>query len=152
RGAAACWEELGCPYEQALALSEGDADAELQALARFEQLGAQPAAARLRQRMRAQGRMGIPRGPRPTTRANPARLTSREVDVLQLLAEGLSNGEIARRLSISPKTVDHQVSAILAKLGVHSRAQASAAASALGLLPHPTVEKAALTGGNALVS
>ena len=145
QGAAARWARLGCPYEQALALSEGDADAQRQALALFEQLGAQPAAARMRQRMRAQGRTGIPRGPRPSTRANQAGLTSREVEVLRLLAEGLSNAGIARRLSTSPKTVDHHVSAILAKLEVRSRAQAITAASALGLLspqdrepPRPT--------------
>lgn len=135
QGAAARWAELGCPYEQALTLSEGDADAQRQAIALFERLGAQPAAARVRQRMRSQGRTGIPRGPHPSTRANQAGLTSREVEVLRLLAEGLSNTEIARRLSTSPKTVDHQVSAILAKLEVRSRAQAITAASALGLLP-----------------
>ena len=137
QGAAARWAEIGCPYEQALALAEGDASAQRQALALFEQLGAQPAAAHLRQRMRQQGWTGIPRGPRPSTRANQAGLTSREVEVLLLLAEGLSNAQIARRLSTSPKTVDHQVSAILAKLQVHSRSQAITAASALGLLPPP---------------
>lgn len=138
RGAAARWAELGCPYEQALALAEGDADAQRHALALFEQLGAQPAAARLRQRMRQQGRRGIPRGPRSSTRANQAGLTSREVEVLLLMAEGLSNAQIARRLSTSPKTVDHQVSAILSKLDAHSRMQALTIASALGLLPSPT--------------
>jgi DNA-binding NarL/FixJ family response regulator len=138
QGAAARWTQIGCPYEQALALSEGGADAQRQAVALFEQLGAQPAAARVRQRMRAQGRTGIPRGPRPTTRANQAGLTSREVEVLRLLAEGLSNAEIAHRLSTSPKTVDHQVSAVLAKLQVHSRLQAITVASVIGLLPPTT--------------
>ncbi|HEX6778160.1 MAG TPA: LuxR C-terminal-related transcriptional regulator [Ktedonobacterales bacterium] len=80
-------------------------------------------------------RASIPRGPRPSTRANHARLTSREVEVLLLLAEGRSNAEIACRLFTSPKTADHQVSAILSKLEVHSRAQAITAAAALGLLP-----------------
>jgi DNA-binding NarL/FixJ family response regulator len=87
--------------------------------------------------MRQQGRRGIPRGPRPSTRANQAGLTSREGEVLGLLAEGLSNAEIARRLSISSKTVDHQVSAILSKLNVHSRMQAIAVAASQGLLPSP---------------
>ncbi len=135
QGAAAWWGETGCPYEQALALAEGDADAERQALALFEQLGAQPAAARVRQRMRAQGRTGIPRGPRPSTRANQAGLTSREMEVLLLLAEGLSNAQIAHRLSTSSKTVVHHVSAIFSKLQVHSRLQAITTASTLGLLP-----------------
>jgi ATP/maltotriose-dependent transcriptional regulator MalT len=135
QGAAALWEALGCPYEQGLALGEGAAAAQRQALALFEQLGAQPAAALLRQRMRAQGRTGIPRGPLRSTCANQGGLTSREMEVLPLLAEGLSNGEIARRLSISEKTLEHHVSAILSKLGVHSRVQAITAAAARGLLP-----------------
>jgi DNA-binding CsgD family transcriptional regulator len=145
QGAAARWAQIGCPYEQALALSEGDADAERQALALFEQLGAQPAAARVRQRMRTQGRTGIPRGPRPTTRANQAGLTNRQLEVLFLLAKGLSNAEIARRLSTSEKTVDHHVSAILAKLDVHSRARAITAASALGLFSPQDREPPRLT-------
>lgn len=135
QGAAARWAKIGCPYEQALALSEGDTDAERQALSLFEQLGAQPAAARLRQRMRQQGRTGIPRGPRIATRANQAGLTIRQVEVLMLLAEDLSNAQIARRLSTSEKTVDNHVAAVFAKLEVHSRAQAIRAASALSLLP-----------------
>lgn len=134
QGAATLWTQIGCPYEQALALAEGDADAQRQALAIFEQLGAQPAAALVRQRMRQQGRPGIPRGPRPSTRANKAGLTSRQVEVLLLLAEGHSNPEIASRLSTSAKTIDHHVSAILAKLEVHSRAQAITKAHTLGLL------------------
>jgi DNA-binding CsgD family transcriptional regulator len=135
RGAAARWAELGCPYDQALALAEGDADAQRHALALFEQLGARPAAVLLRRRMRQQGRLGIPRGPHLSTRANQAGLTSRQVEVLLLLAEGRSNAEIARQLSTSFKTVDHHVSAVLSKLEVHSRAQAITTAFARGLLP-----------------
>jgi DNA-binding NarL/FixJ family response regulator len=55
--------------------------------------------------------------------------------VLLLMAEGLSNTEIAHRLSTSFKTVDHHVSAVLCKLNVRSRVQAVHAASALGVLP-----------------
>lgn len=135
RAAGDLWEQIGCPYELALALAEGDAEAQRQALGLFEQLGARPAAARLRQRMRAQGRTGIPRGPRPSTRANQAGLTNRELEVLRLLAEGLTYAEIAQRLSTSPKTVEHHVSAVFSKLEVHSRAQAMKTASALRLLP-----------------
>lgn len=151
QGAAALWEALGCPYEQALALAEGDEAAQRKAIALLEQLGAQPAAARVRQRMRQQ-RRSIPRGPRLSTRANQAGLTSRQGEVLQLLAEGLSNAKIASRLSNSHKTVEGHVSAILAKLEVRSRAQAIAAASTLGLLSHPTEEKATPNGGSARVS
>jgi DNA-binding CsgD family transcriptional regulator/tetratricopeptide (TPR) repeat protein len=135
RDAAALWAELGCPYEQALALAEGDAAAQLSALALFEQLGAQPAAALVRQRMRQQGMQGIPRGPRPSTRTNQAGLTTRQLEVLLLMAEGLSNAEIASRLSTSLHTIDHHVSAVLVKLQVHSRAQAISTAYQSGIIP-----------------
>ena len=85
--------------------------------------------------MRAAGRQNIPRGPRPTTRHNPFNLTARQMDILALLAEDLTNAEIAARLYISPKTVDHHVSAVLAKLDVHSR-QAAATVAQQYLLPN----------------
>jgi len=141
-GAAALWAQIGCPYEQALALADGDAEAMRNALALFEQLGAQPAMALVRRRLRQQGVGGIPRGPRPSTRTNQAGLTTRQLEVLRLMAEGLSNAEIASRLFTSPKTVEHHVSAVLAKLGVHSRAQAISAAHHLELLPNIGKQKA----------
>ena len=75
--------------------------------------------------------------PRSSTRSNPAHLTSREVEVLRLVAEGLTNAQIAERLFLARKTVDHHVSAILAKLGVRSRGLAAAEATRLGLVPEP---------------
>ncbi len=134
QGATALWAQISCPYEQALALADGDASAQRSALALFEQLGAQPAAALVRQRMRQQGVQGIPRGPRPSTRTNQAGLTARQQEVLLLMAEGLPNAEIASRLSTSLKTVDHHVSAVLAKLGAHSRAQAISTAYQMGII------------------
>ena len=62
---------------------------------------------------------------RAPTRENPAGLTARELEVLALLVEGLRNAEIAERLFVSEKTVDHHVSAILRKLDVPTRAQAA---------------------------
>jgi DNA-binding NarL/FixJ family response regulator len=94
----------------------------------FDDLGARPAASALREKMRREGVKGIPRGPRPRTRANPQGLTAREMQVLELIAEGLGNADIAWRLSVSIKTVDHHVSSILAKLNVHSRTQAASIA------------------------
>jgi DNA-binding CsgD family transcriptional regulator/tetratricopeptide (TPR) repeat protein len=135
QASAAEWERIGCPFERALMLSAGDRQARLAALAIFEQLGANPAARALREELRRQGERGIPRGPRPTTRANAQGLTAREMEVLHLLSEGLSNADIARHLSISPKTVDHHVSAILLKLDAHSRSEAVAAARNQHVLP-----------------
>ncbi len=112
---------MGCSFERALALAEGDTPVQLIALSILERLGARPAATALREKMRRAGVKGIPRGPRPPTRGNPEGLTAREMQVLELIADGLSNADSARRLSVSVKTVDHHVSAILAKLNVHSR-------------------------------
>jgi DNA-binding CsgD family transcriptional regulator len=122
--AAAAWERIGCPYEQALALADGDEPAQRAALDIFERLGARPMVEQVRQHLRALGIRGLPRGPRPTTRGNPAGLTTRQLEVLALLAEGLRNPEIADRLSTTPKTVEHHVSAVLAKLDARSRAEA----------------------------
>ena len=136
RAAATAWRELGCPYEQALALSRGDQDqAQLEALALLDGLGARQTAQRLRRRLRQRGNRHVPRGPTRATAANPAGLTGRQVEVLGLLAQGLSNAEIAARLSLSAKTVEHHVSALLAKLGVGSRREAAAAARRLGVAP-----------------
>ena len=133
RSAAALWKRLGMPYEQALALIEADEEAQKEALTILEKLGAGPLLAIARQRLRAGGVRRIPTGPRPSTRANLAGLTSREVEVLKLLARGHSNSELARRLHVSSRTVEHHVAAILEKLSVHSRTEAVVAAFGLGL-------------------
>jgi DNA-binding CsgD family transcriptional regulator len=127
RAAAAEWQRLGCPYEQALALSAGDHAAQLAALDLFDRLGARPAADLLRHRLQTAG-AAVPRGPRPATRRNPYALTTRQVEILRLLAAGHTNPEIALRLHLSPKTVEHHVSAVLAKLDVPSRDRAAALA------------------------
>ncbi len=134
REAAVAWDRIGCPYERAWALARGDDEARREALDLFEELGAAPAADVVRHDLKARGVRNLPRGPRATTRENPAGLTSRQLEVLALLAEGLSNADIAERLFISAKTVDHHVSAILAKLDTGTRAEAVAAAIRRGLL------------------
>jgi DNA-binding CsgD family transcriptional regulator/tetratricopeptide (TPR) repeat protein len=131
--AAERWAELGCPYEAAQSLAEGDEDGLRRALDELNRLGARPAAAIVARRLRDLGARGLPRGPRAATRTNPANLTPRELEVLGLVAGGLTNGEIAERLFLSEKTVGHHVSAILRKLGVRSRGQASAEARRLGV-------------------
>jgi DNA-binding CsgD family transcriptional regulator/tetratricopeptide (TPR) repeat protein len=132
--AADLWWKRGCPYEAALALADADDENALrQALDELLRLGASPAAAIVARRLRKRGVGGLPRGPRPATRDNPANLTRREVEVLELVAQGLRNAEIAQRLFVSRKTVDHHLSAILRKLDVDTRGEASAEAARLGL-------------------
>ena len=134
RGAAEAWGRTGCPYERARALAEGDVEARREALAAFEALGARPDAERLRRALQAAGVRGLPRGQRASTQANPHALTARELEILQLLCAGLRNAQIAERLHRSVRTVDHHVAAVLAKLGVETRAEAIAAAHAAGLV------------------
>jgi DNA-binding CsgD family transcriptional regulator len=131
--AAERWQALGCPYEAARALADGDEPALRQAHAESVRLGAAPAAGMVARRLRELGASDIPRGPRPATRANPAHLTPREMEILALIAEGRRNAEIAEHVYLSPRTVAHHVSAILAKLGVHSRTEAVREAARLGI-------------------
>jgi len=132
RGAAALWRSLGAPYEHALELAGSGRQPELlAALATLDGLGAQAAATLARRQLRRLGVTHLPRRPRPRTRANPAGLTDRQLEVLGLLAEGLTNAEIADRLVVSVRTVDHHVAAILAKLNVTSRREAARAAGRL---------------------
>jgi DNA-binding CsgD family transcriptional regulator len=142
---AAWWEERGCAFEAAMALALGDdAGAVSRALAAFERMGAAPAAALARSRLRSLGVAAIPRGPRPSTSAHPAGLTRREQEVLELIASGLTNSQIGARLFLSPKTVERHVSSLLAKLGVSSRSDAVASAQRLGSLPQTQPEGASL--------
>ena len=107
------------------------------ALGDLQRLGATAVARVVSRRLRERGVRGLPRGPRPSTRENPAGLTARELEVLALLAKGLPNARIAQRLIVSKKTVDHHVSALLRKLGVGTRGEAGAAAARLGLAERP---------------
>jgi len=132
--AAAAWRAMGCPYEEARALADGDEAAQRAALAILDKLGAKPLAERIRRQMREAGVRSVPRGAATATRSNEAGLTARELEVLALLADGRRNAEIAARLSRSARTVEHHVESILAKLEVGSRAEAVAAARRLGLV------------------
>jgi DNA-binding CsgD family transcriptional regulator len=128
------WKRRGFPYEAAMALLASDEEGGLrQALAAFEELGAEPAAKHARRRLRELGVRGIPRGPHESTRTNAGGLTRRETEIAQLISDGMRNSEIAQRLFLSPKTVDHHVSSILSKLGVKARAQVGRAAERLGI-------------------
>jgi DNA-binding CsgD family transcriptional regulator len=132
--AAAIWEGRGAVYQAVMARAfSGDERLLRRAHSELLELGAHAAARLVARRLRERGARGIARGPRPATRANPAGLTTREVEVLWLLAGGLHNNEIAGRLYVSPRTIDSHVSRILHKLGVRTRVEAVAEAARLGL-------------------
>ncbi|MGH3121985.1 MAG: ATP-binding protein [Streptosporangiaceae bacterium] len=133
-GAARLWEDLGCPYEAALARLDGtDEEALREALRILTDLRAAAAVRVARKKMRTLGIRSIPAGPRTATRDHPMGLTRREHEVLDLLVDGRTNAQIAGQLFISAKTVDHHVSAVLAKLGVPDRSAAASEAVRLGL-------------------
>jgi DNA-binding CsgD family transcriptional regulator len=129
------FEQLGHPYEVArtqarlaTVLRATGHSAEARALADAARdaaraLGAEPLLAELRQTWEPRRR-----------ESREAALTSRETEILGLVAQGRSNGEIARQLFISAKTVSVHVSNILAKLGAGGRTEAAAIARRDGLL------------------
>jgi len=119
--AAELWDRLGCPFEAALARADS-ADAELlrRAFVGFDNLGANSLLPFTAERLRAVG-SPIPRRPSGATRQHPSGLTPSEAEIADLLAEGLTNREIAAKLFVSDRTVEHHVTAILRKLGVRSR-------------------------------
>ncbi|MEV4267358.1 AAA family ATPase [Kribbella sp. NPDC049584] len=125
-GSSRIWQELSCPYEAALAMASAADEAQLRdATTILTHLGATPAARLVQKRMRALGMRSVAVGPRASTRAHPLGLTLREREVLGLIRAQQTNAEIAAKLVISTRTVHHHVSAILAKLGVSTRAQAA---------------------------
>jgi DNA-binding CsgD family transcriptional regulator/tetratricopeptide (TPR) repeat protein len=132
--AAELWTELGCPYEVAMALSDATDEKTLrEALTIFTGLGASAPARIIRQKMRRLGIQSIPVGPQTATRAHPLGLTKREREVLDLICSGQTNAQIAAHLFISARTVDHHVSAVLAKLDAPTRNAAASRAAQLGL-------------------
>jgi DNA-binding CsgD family transcriptional regulator len=133
RAAAAQWRQLRLPFELGIELvHSGDEEAMREALVVFDKLGAEPAARLARRRLRDAGVHHLPRRPRASTREHPAGLTERQAEVLALLAEGLTNAQIAARLVVSVRTVDHHVAAVLQKLRVGTRQEAAAFATASG--------------------
>ena len=135
REAADLWQRAGCPYDYAMALAESpDPSDLLDALATLDTLGAEPLAHRVRLRLRELGVTRVPRGPVPSTRDNPGGLTDRQVEVVRMLDEGLTNAQIAARLVVSVRTVDTHVAAVLDKLNARTRRDAAARARALGVV------------------
>jgi DNA-binding CsgD family transcriptional regulator len=128
------WGDWERPYERAMAMSEGPPEAAIEALTTLDEIGAAPLAARIRRELREKGVTGVPAGPRPSTRANTALLTTRQLEVLRLMAEGLTNIEIADTLFISSRTAEHHVSAVLSKLNASTRDAAVTIAKRLGAI------------------
>ncbi|HEV7623660.1 MAG TPA: LuxR C-terminal-related transcriptional regulator, partial [Amnibacterium sp.] len=127
--AAEYWFDRRCRYLAALTLLGSDQEHDLRrAFEVLHELDATATQRIARERLRAGGARGVPTGSRTTTRGHPAGLTLREQEVLDELRAGRSNAEIASRLVISPKTVDHHVTRVFTKLGVHSREEAAATA------------------------
>jgi DNA-binding CsgD family transcriptional regulator len=133
--AAAAWDEVGCPPWASVARSRAPGlEPAREALTILDHQGAVAVRAAVLRDRHGLG-MPVPRQPRRRAEDSPAGLTAREQEVLALLAEGLTNAELARRLFLSEKTVDHHVSAVLRKLGEPSRARAVAVSHERGLLP-----------------
>ncbi|MFD2573067.1 ATP-binding protein [Spirosoma soli] len=132
--AAQYWQAKGCAYEAAIVLFQGTDAQKREALKMVQAFEAVATIRRMKQDMQSARVRNIPRGKRPSTKSNPAGLTNRELEILQLLRQSLQNKEIADRLFISAKTVDHHISSILGKLNVHSRAKAVQEALRLGIL------------------
>jgi DNA-binding CsgD family transcriptional regulator len=134
--AAAAWDALGCAWWGALCLGlSPDLDDARSGTARLAALGADASRVAVL-RVRPEAGLAVPRGPRRRTQDNPAGLTAREMEVLALLAEGLTNAQLAERLFLSEKTVDHHVSSVLRKLAEPTRSGAVAAALHRGILPN----------------
>jgi DNA-binding CsgD family transcriptional regulator/tetratricopeptide (TPR) repeat protein len=134
REAAAAWQDIGCPPWAALCLGLGtELDGVRAALAMLDELRT-PVVRDAVLRLRHQRGLPAPRSPRTTSRGNPGQLTVRELDVLRLVATGLSNLEVAHQLFISEKTVGHHMSAVLRKLGQPTRARAVAQALRGGIV------------------
>jgi DNA-binding CsgD family transcriptional regulator/tetratricopeptide (TPR) repeat protein len=133
RGAIEAWRAVEAPYEAALAALVGDDRAAREAMTALQRLGAR-AAAQAFARERAASGARAARGGRRSTLVNPAGLTRREQQVLEHLATGASNAEIAAELHLSERTVAHHVSAILAKLGARNRHIAIELARSRGLI------------------
>ena len=133
RGAIDAWRALDAPYEAALAALPGDERAARQAVAALQRLGA-PAAARAFARDRALHGASALRGPRRSTLANAAGLTRREQEVLEHVAARRHQRRHRAGAHLSHRTVEHHVSAILAKLGATTRTAAVDAARAAGVL------------------
>jgi DNA-binding CsgD family transcriptional regulator len=133
--AVATFERIGLRFDAALAAFDSARPERCRtALDALDRLGADAVAAKLRRDLRSSGLTGVPSRRRSTTRSNRVGLTARQMEVLEALSDGSTNAELAARLYLSEKTVDHHVSAILGKLNVQNRREAIRRARELGII------------------
>jgi DNA-binding NarL/FixJ family response regulator len=111
----------------------GDDTEQIDAIRIFEQLGATATADKVRRTLRERGVI-VARGKAQATKQHAAGLTARQSEVLDLLAEGLTNAQIADRLFVSHRTVENHVAAVLMKIDVPGREAAVAVGRELGII------------------
>jgi predicted ATPase/DNA-binding CsgD family transcriptional regulator len=128
RAAAEAWQQLGCPYERALALADGDQPALLAALDILQHLGARPAKDFVQRKLNAVPALRL-------EKEKFGRLTRREREAAALIAQGKSNREIAESMTVGVKTAETYVTRILNKLGFNTRVQIATWAIEKGLAP-----------------
>jgi DNA-binding CsgD family transcriptional regulator len=126
RSAAQEWERLGCPYEQAMSLMNGDLSAKLIALEIFQGLEARPAVHLVQEKLQHMGAQQL-------EKEKFGGLTGREREVAVFIAQGKSNRQIAEAMTVGVKTVETYVTRILHKLGFDSRVQIATWAVEKGL-------------------
>ena len=131
-GAVRSWESKGYSVHAAITRAMLPGADLVSVFAELGRLSADGAIRGLRRELQRRGVAHIPRGESSITRENPAGLTRRQAEVLELMASGYSNLAIAEELFITPKTASHHVSAVLSKLNASSRLQAVATATANG--------------------
>ena len=128
------WTRKELPLRRRSRSQTGEVEALRHAHAELQRLGGRSLATVVARELRGLGVRDLPRGPRATTKGERGGAHAARARVLALIAEGLRNSDVAERLVVSRRTVDHHVSAILRKLQAGSRGEAVAIAQRLGLL------------------
>jgi DNA-binding CsgD family transcriptional regulator/tetratricopeptide (TPR) repeat protein len=134
KGAARWWETHGFAFEQAICLMHAGDDGLIAAANILTKLEATPAVHRLRQLARKLKIQGVKRGHYGSAASNSFHLTAREIAILQFVAKGLSDGEIAEKVARSKRTIQNHVGSLLSKVGVKNRLSLVSVVQRSGLL------------------
>jgi DNA-binding CsgD family transcriptional regulator/tetratricopeptide (TPR) repeat protein len=133
-GAASWWSERAFTFEQAICLMHAGDDGLVAAAQLLTQIEATPAVHRLRQLARKLKIQGVKRGHYGSAASNSFHLTAREIAILQFVAKGLSDGEIAEKVARSKRTIQNHVGSLLSKVGVKNRLTLVSVVQRSGLL------------------